>query len=70
MAFDRVYLDWNATAPLSGAAREAMLGALELPGNASSVHAEGRAARAAIDKARRQVAALVGADPQKRQTGF
>jgi cysteine desulfurase len=64
MAFDRVYLDWNATAPLSGVAREAMLSALELPGNASSVHAEGRAARAAIDKARRQVAALVGADPQ------
>ncbi|MCJ8509662.1 cysteine desulfurase [Rhizobium lemnae] len=64
MAFDRVYLDWNATAPLSGAAREAMLGALELPGNASSVHAEGRAARAAIDKARRHVAALVSADPQ------
>ncbi|WP_137133888.1 cysteine desulfurase family protein [Rhizobium sp. FKY42] len=64
MAFDRVYLDWNATAPLSGAAREAMLSAFELPGNASSVHAEGRTARAAIDKARRQVAALVSADPQ------
>lgn len=64
MALNRVYLDWNATAPLCSAARDAMFVALELPGNASSVHSEGRAARAAIDKARRQVAALVGAEPQ------
>ena len=64
MAVKRVYLDWNATAPLSGEARDAMLAAFELPGNASSVHAEGRAARSAIDKARRQVASLVNADPQ------
>lgn len=64
MALERVYLDWNATAPLSGVARDAMLAALELPGNASSVHAEGRAARAAVDKARRQVAALAGAEAQ------
>jgi cysteine desulfurase len=63
MALQRTYLDWNATAPLSEAARLAMLDALTLPGNASSVHAEGRAARAAVEKARRQVAALVGAEP-------
>ena len=63
MALNRTYLDWNATAPLSAPARAAMLDALQLPGNASSVHGEGRAARAAIDKARRQVAALVGAEP-------
>ncbi|HEX5932538.1 MAG TPA: cysteine desulfurase family protein [Pseudorhizobium sp.] len=63
MALARVYLDWNATAPLSEPARQAMLGALMLPGNASSVHAEGRAARAAVEKARRQVAAIVGAEP-------
>jgi cysteine desulfurase len=63
MALARVYMDWNATAPLSDAAREAMLHALTVPGNASSVHTEGRAARAATEKARRQVAALVGADP-------
>ncbi|MDR6818798.1 cysteine desulfurase [Neorhizobium sp. 2083] len=63
MALNRTYLDWNATAPLSAPARAAMLEALQLPGNASSVHGEGRAARAAVDKARRQVAALVGADP-------
>ncbi len=63
MALNRTYLDWNATAPLSAPARAAMLEALQLPGNASSVHGEGRLSRAAVDKARRQVAALVGADP-------
>ncbi len=63
MALQRTYLDWNATAPLSEAARLAMIEAFSLPGNASSVHAEGRAARAAVEKARRQVAALVGAEP-------
>lgn len=62
MALRRTYLDWNATAPLSEAARAAMLDALSLPGNASSVHAEGRAARSAVEKARRHVAALVGAE--------
>ncbi|WP_377275321.1 cysteine desulfurase family protein [Rhizobium sp. R86522] len=63
MAAARIYLDWNATAPLMGAAREAMLDALSMPGNPSSVHAEGRAARAVIEKARREVAHLVGAEP-------
>lgn len=63
MALKRTYLDWNATAPLSEAARLAMIEAFSLPGNASSVHTEGRVARAAVEKARRQVAALVGADP-------
>ncbi|MGI2031924.1 cysteine desulfurase family protein [Rhizobium panacihumi] len=63
MALERTYLDWNATAPLCDEARAAMLEALSLPGNASSVHGEGRAARAALEKARRSVAALVGAEP-------
>lgn len=62
MAAARIYLDWNATAPLMGAAREAMLDALSMPGNPSSVHAEGRAARALIEKARREIASLVGAE--------
>jgi len=57
----RTYLDWNATAPMRPEAREAMLAALELSGNASSVHAEGRAARGAVEIAREKVAALVGA---------
>lgn len=62
MAAARIYLDWNATAPLMGAARDAMVEALAMPGNPSSVHAEGRAARALIEKARREIASLVGAE--------
>ncbi|MPZ56812.1 MAG: aminotransferase class V-fold PLP-dependent enzyme [Rhizobiales bacterium] len=58
----RVYLDWNATAPLRPEARAAMLAALDLTGNPSSVHAEGRVARQVIEKARESVAALVGGD--------
>lgn len=60
-AMQRTYLDFNATAPLRPAARDAMLAALEVGGNPSSVHAEGRRARAIVDRAREQVAALVGA---------
>jgi cysteine desulfurase len=63
MAPPRLYLDWNATAPLHPAAREAVLRAIDMFGNPSSVHGEGRAVRAALEGARRQVAALVGADP-------
>jgi cysteine desulfurase len=59
----RAYLDYNATAPLRPEARAAMLGALDAPGNAQSVHGEGRRARAMIEAARRQVAALIGAVP-------
>jgi cysteine desulfurase len=62
LASERSYFDWNATAPLRAEARAAMLAALERPGNASSVHGEGRAARALVEAARRQVASLVGAD--------
>ena len=60
----RVYLDWNATAPLRPQARAAMEAALDLVGNPSSVHAEGRAARQVVEEARRRVAALVGAEPR------
>ena len=59
---DRVYLDHNATAPLRPEARAAMLAAMDLVGNPSSVHAEGRAARATVEKARAQVAAALGAE--------
>jgi cysteine desulfurase len=59
---ERAYFDWNATAPLRAEAREAFVAALALTGNASSVHAEGRAARQVIERARAQVAALVGAE--------
>ncbi|WP_274423969.1 cysteine desulfurase family protein [Chelativorans sp. YIM 93263] len=58
MAAQRIYLDYNATAPLLSAAREAMLDALGAA-NPSSVHAEGRAARRIVEDARRDVAELV-----------
>lgn len=61
MVKSRTYMDYNATAPLLPAARAAMHAALDLVGNPSSVHGEGRAVRALIDKARRQVAKLAGA---------
>lgn len=56
-----VYLDHNATTPMRPQAIEAMVEAMRVVGNASSVHGFGRAARGRIDRARRQVAALVGA---------
>lgn len=59
------YLDHNATSPLRPVAFDAMAEALKASGNPSSVHRSGRAARARIDTARRQVAALVGAMPSE-----
>jgi cysteine desulfurase len=64
MSHARVYLDFNASAPLRPEARSAVAAALELSGNPSSVHAEGRAARRIVETAREQVAALVGAEPR------
>ncbi len=61
MADPRAYLDWNASAPLRPEARAAMLAALDVTGNPSSVHAEGRAARAIVERARAQVAEAFGA---------
>jgi cysteine desulfurase len=58
----RLYLDWNATAPLRDEARAAMGAAMDLLGNPSSVHAEGRAARALLERARAQVASALGAE--------
>jgi cysteine desulfurase len=56
----RIYLDHNATSPLRQAARTAMLAALELHGNASSIHGEGRAARASLDASREALARALG----------
>jgi cysteine desulfurase len=61
MPRDRIYFDDNASAPLVGEARAAMLAALDLTGNPSSVHAEGRRLREVIEAARFHVARLVGA---------
>ena len=63
MSAERTYLDWNATAPLRPEARAACISALDVVGNPSSPHAEGRRARAIVEDAREQVAALVGAKP-------
>jgi cysteine desulfurase len=61
---DRVYLDWNATAPLRPEAREAMAAAWDHSGNPSSVHAEGRQARGLVEQARATIAGAVGALPR------
>ncbi|MER2535622.1 MAG: cysteine desulfurase family protein [Rhizobiaceae bacterium] len=60
MAKPRAYLDHNASAPLLPAAREAMVSALALSANPSSVHREGRGARRLVEEARAAVAALAG----------
>src|SRR2546430_1929777 len=61
---DRGYLDWNATTPLRPEARGAMGRGWDLPGNPSSVHAEGRQARRLVEDARTTVARAVGAAPR------
>lgn len=63
MAQKRAYLDYNASAPLLAVARDAVVDALAQTGNPSSVHWEGRAAKAILERARRDVAALVNAKP-------
>jgi cysteine desulfurase len=65
MSATSVYLDHNATSPLRPVAFDAMAEALRAGGNPSSVHRSGRAARARVDAARRQVAVLVGAMPSE-----
>lgn len=64
----RAYLDHNASSPLRPEARAAIVEALDAGGNASSVHGPGRAARARVERARGQVAALAGA--MARQVTF
>ena len=60
----RLYLDHNATAPLRPEAKTALIYALELTGNASSPHHEGRKARGLINQARQNVAELCQSQPQ------
>lgn len=59
----RLYFDYNATAPLLAEARQAIIDSLDATGNPSSVHNEGRKARAIIESVRRKIAALVNARP-------
>ncbi|MFC5068987.1 cysteine desulfurase family protein [Flaviflagellibacter deserti] len=64
MTMTRIYLDHNATAPIRPEAARAVGRALVQGGNPSSIHTEGRKARATIERAREDVAALVGAQPK------
>ncbi len=58
---NRIYLDHNATTPIRAEAKAAMIAAMDLAGNPSSVHAEGRAAKGLVETARAQVADAIGA---------
>lgn len=62
---DCIYADYAATTPLCQAAREKMLSLLDVFGNPSSAHREGRRARDIIEEARCQVAGAIHADPQE-----
>ena len=59
------YCDYNASAPVRPEAAAAVAAALAAGGNPSSVHARGRTARAAVEAARAEVAALAGAAPEE-----
>ena len=59
----RVYLDWNATAPLRLEVRAAIINAMDVTGNPSSVHGEGRVAKGLVERARLQLAESFGCDP-------
>lgn len=61
----RVYLDYNASAPVKPGVKAAIVAALDLLGNPSSVHGHGRAVRRAVEEARAKVAALAGAVPTR-----
>jgi cysteine desulfurase len=63
---NRVYLDYNATTPVDAEVLDAMLPYFSVDfANASSIHTAGQRARAAVETAREQVAALIGAKPQE-----
>jgi cysteine desulfurase len=60
----RTYLDHNATSPLRPQVKAAMIAAMEVDGNASSVHGEGRAARKLLSDAREKLGFWFGCLPQ------
>ena len=65
MTAQRLYLDWNATAPVSAGVRDAVAAALKETGNPSSVHSAGRAAHRRLEDARAAVAGLAGVAPRE-----
>ena len=62
---DRIYLDYNATAPLRPSVRSRVIALMDRTGNASSVHAEGRFARAVIERARAEIAGWPTSPPTR-----
>ena len=63
--FERVYLDHASTSPLRPEARAALVEQLDRAGDPARIHAEGLAARVAVEEARQQVAGLIGARPRE-----
>jgi len=61
----RIYLDYASNTPLLSEVKQAMAAWLEELGNPSSLHAEGRAAKQAFERARKQVASLINANPEE-----
>ena len=59
---ERIYLDHNATTPIRAEARAAIVEAIDLVGNPSSVHAEGRAAKTLMERARADISQALGAE--------
>jgi cysteine desulfurase len=64
MRDDRVYLDYNSTSPLTEPSKRSILEAVELVGNASSIHAEGRKVKGIVEKAREQIAGAIDCEPE------
>ena len=63
MSDNRVYLDYNSTSPLTESSKRAMLEVIELVGNASSIHAEGRKVKGIVERAREKVAEAIDCEP-------
>ncbi|MDR0997544.1 MAG: cysteine desulfurase, partial [Treponema sp.] len=61
MTMKRIYMDYNATTPLNGEVKAAMIEDFDIYGNASSMHSSGRHAHARVEDARKAVGALIGA---------
>jgi cysteine desulfurase len=62
---NRIYFDHNATTPLHPEVKKAIIGAMDTFGNPSSLHEDGREARALVEDAREKVAALINAEPEE-----
>ncbi|MGM0608924.1 MAG: cysteine desulfurase family protein, partial [Candidatus Muiribacteriota bacterium] len=61
----RVYLDNNATTPLLKEVKEEITNFLDIYGNASSLHKQGKEAREKVEKVRKQIADYIGAEPRE-----